>query len=387
MNLSFKLLSFIIALTICNVAIAQNSPKPKTVTHSATATNTTKPQQPVIKDTLAYNIQTTYAKLVAMISDSTIPAAAFYKVPVTNPDFEVPQAPYSHPQYDATVIMPNSVEAKVSGDYRDWAKGTANWYWTCTLLRLPKETIRPAIFGSLKNRVDSIIRTLPPIDMPNDKSRIERINIWENTITSKNTSQTFDELDFEIWFTKPITQTQEQYLDSMLTKYHPGFAQASTAAATMEYLANQFTSGQFPCDKALEALRNEVKNVADRPNSMEIVYEMTSVAKFPICLFGALTKQLSISQQNQLVDIYQEKNKPVKVTQTIAPPVQNNTNQPQGEMVRCKVCDGTGMMDEIAYSHTYNGISGTYTTIATKKVKCTFCNGTGKVLKAEKKKH
>jgi hypothetical protein len=385
---SFKLLPLIIALTACNVAMAQNTSKPKAVTHTATTANTTKPQQPVIKDTLAYNIQTTYAKLAAMISDSTVPAVAFYKAPVAKEDFEVPQHPYSQSQNNATVILLNSVETKVSGDYRNWAKGTASWYWTATIIRLPKENTKPAILGLLKNRVDSIIHTLPTIDMPNDKNKITRMDVWENTITSKVTSQTFDELDLEIQFIKPITQTQEQYLDSMLIKYRPGFESASTAAGTMEYLADQFTSGQFPCDKALEALRNEVKTVADRPNSMEIVYEMTSVAKFPICLFGSLKKYLSISQQNQLVDIYQEKNKPTpKVTATIVPPVQNNSNQPQGEMVRCKVCDGTGMMDEIAYSHTYTGISGTYTTIATKKVKCTFCNGTGKVLKTEKKKH
>ena len=384
MTLSFKLLPLIIALTIGNVAMSQTTSQPKAVTHSVT---TTKPQQPVIKDTLAYNIQTTYTKLAAMISDSTVPAAAFYKAPVTQPDFEVPQHPYSQPQNNATVMLPNSVETKVSGDYRNWAKGTAAWYWTCTLLRLPKETIRPDIFGLLKKRVDSIIHALPNIEMPNEKNKITRMDVWENTITSKVTSQTFDELDLEIQFIKPITQTQEQYLDSMLIKYRPGFESASTATGTMEYLADQFTSGQFPCDKALEALRKEVTTIANRPNSMEIVYEMTSVAKFPICLLGSLTKQLSISQQNQLVDIYQEKNKPVKVIQPVAPPVENNSNQPQGEMVRCKVCDGTGLMDEIAYSHTYNGLSGTYTTIATKKVKCTFCNGTGKVLKTEKKKH
>ena len=55
--------------------------------HSANSTDPIKPQQPVIKDTLAYNIQTTYARLAAMISDTTIPAAAFYKAPVTKQDF------------------------------------------------------------------------------------------------------------------------------------------------------------------------------------------------------------------------------------------------------------------------------------------------------------
>ncbi|HNP24756.1 MAG TPA: hypothetical protein PKM63_22145 [Panacibacter sp.] len=386
MTQPFKLLPSIIAITIFHFAIAQNTSKPKAVMHSANSTDPIKPQQPVIKDTLAYNIQTTYARLAAMISDTTIPAAAFYKAPVTKQDFEVPQHPYRQPLNDATVTLPNSVETKVSGDYRHWAKGTATWYWTCTLLRLPIDTIRPAIFVSLKRRVDSIIQTLPPIDLRDARNSIEAVNAWENEITSSSSLQTFDELDLEIRFTKPITQTQEQYLDSMLAKYRPGFESASTAAGTMEYLADQFTSGDFPCDKALAALRNEVKTAADRPNNMLIVYEMTSEAKFPICLSGYLTKELSISQQNQLVDIYQEKNKPVKLTQPVIDPAQNNANQPQGEMVQCKVCDGTGLMDEVAYSHTYSGLSGTYTTIATKKVKCTFCNGTGRVLKADKKK-
>lgn len=354
------------------------------------------------KDTLAYNIKTTFAKLSALATNEDIPAEAFFSSYLgKNAD--------GQPEYASGIIAPNSVENKVQRIKVDWEQGTVRWQWRSTLLRYPQNQEPEERFTSAQVRINQIINGLPEPEPTDPKSKVLSFIAVQNVTdltTRREKPNAFDELTLEFEFIKPIGQTQQQYIDSLISIYRPGFNSIGTAADAYNKFSSTLAAEGFSNEKIKDAQATVVAAAANR--DIRLAYVML-MATDRANVDGAKAK-LSADQRSKIAEMAQafldaykagedfdvktyDPNPPVKTFipyTEYAPavnPLLNQAAQPAGEKVSCAVCSGTGWMDEVEYSHTYYGISGNYTTTIIKKVKCTFCNGTGTVFKVKKRKN
>jgi hypothetical protein len=353
-----------------------------------------------IKDTLAYNVKTTFAKLCALATNDNIPAEAFFSSYLGNDAS-------GRPAYASSIIAPNSIENKVQQLQVDWENAVTHWVWRSTLLRYPQYQEPEQTFISLQNRIAKIIYGLPKTDASDPKNKVLSFSADQNitdVIIRKANPNEYDELILQFEFVKPLRQTQQQCIDSLASLYRPGFNNLETAADAWKKFDTALRAAGFSKPTIEDALATELQRAANRDIKTAYLMHMATDIRYD----GVLAK-LNAAQLDKIIKMGQasldarfngqkfdirtfDPNPP---TQTYSPYSGNssntistnplfNTAAPQGEKTRCAVCEGTGQMDQVAYSHTYNGISGNYTTTVTKKVTCTFCNGTGWVMKYKK---
>jgi hypothetical protein len=356
--------------------------------------------RPVVGDTLAYNVKKLFAKLSTMACNDNIPVEAFFS------SYSGRDASGRH-TYVSSVIAPNSIENKVQRVKVDWETGVAEWVWTSTLLRYPQYQEPEQTFLSLRDRIVKIIYGLPKTDATDPKNKVISFFAEQNitdVMTRKSNPNDYDELVLEFRFVKPFRQTQQKYVDSIASMYRPGFNSLETAADAWRKFSDAIINEGFAEEKIEDIFATEIKSAADK--DIKLAYTMYYAIGFRHAN-NALTKlnadQVTkiVNMGNALLDSYSKGQKFDIKTYDPNPPVQTyspysgsssssrsvfDNPAPQGEKTRCAVCDGTGLMDQVEYSHTYNGISGNYTTTVIKKVRCTFCNGTGWVIKEKKRR-
>lgn len=384
---------------------AQKASKIKTVQKAAVHNTSNKT---LIKDTLEYNVKTTYAKLNALITNNLVPAEA-----LLSNQTNINEYFFAHPEYNASIIMPNSIETKVTRTEVDWTNGISKWKWQSTLLRFAKNEKSQEVFTDMQTKIINIIRKLPAFDVSDPANKILSFSATQNvTDVSKRDWSLNDELTLDLEFVKPLHQTAKQAMDSVTTLFRPGFATIETAEDAMKKYCNALEGLGFSKDQISEAAAKEINLAADR--DIKIAYIMVPIHNHQYLeptkqkLSPDLREKIRVFAQAMLdaynrgekIDVKTFDPRPPAPVYTTAPFIDAQLNGTasssyssslqnssfSGETERCGVCDGTGWMDQVDYSHTYTGISGNYTTTVTKKVRCTFCNGTGQVPKKPKKK-
>ncbi|HEX2682355.1 MAG TPA: hypothetical protein VHL77_00385, partial [Ferruginibacter sp.] len=161
-----------------------------------------KPASPAVKkitirDTLAYNIQTTINELNAYITDNGTP------VQVMAGDYTGTDQ-YDSPRYLALVKVPGSAQNLLTKQSIDRYHKTEKWEWKSILLSAAKDQYPASMFVSLKTKVDSIIKAMPAIRESNEVNSILNVYIYENVSDSRYRDlYKADEMGIQVQFIKP----------------------------------------------------------------------------------------------------------------------------------------------------------------------------------------
>ena len=342
-------------------------------------------KKPVINDTLAYNIQTTLNELNSYIRDNTQPIQALVGNYLRTDTWGN--------SYSSSISIPTSVENTFMRQGVNRYKEIEFWSWKSILKRAPKGQLPAQIFSSLKTKVDSIINAMPQVKGSDEKSSVTKISTYENVSDPQyRYLYKVDELTLLVEFIKPVTQTEQQSIDSLLKLYHPGSSNPATAKSASDKFTGALSAEGFSDERRETIFAEEVKAVADK--DIKAAFEM---------LMGTYIKQTNLTatltegqraeirkMATDIVKAYNAKWEPV----VPASPAQGTgsaanwnqqQSQPQGKRVRCSLCNGVGQYEKVTYSHTYDGIYNKITTNVTKWVVCDVCGGSGWVTKYKKR--
>jgi len=357
--------------------------KPKiTIKATASQHSSSSAKRPVIKDTLAYNIQTTLNELNSYIRDENQPIQILLGSFLETTNWGN--------SYSSVIKIPTSVENTFLRRYVERYKGIEHWEWKSVLVRSPKDQLPAETFISLKSKIDSIINAMPPIKDSDEKNSVSRVYTHENVSNPQyRYLYKIDELSLTVEFVKSITQTEQQSIDSLVKLYRPGLSNVSTAKIASEKFTSALHTEGFSEEKREMIFADELKVTADK--DIKAAFQMWMGA---ILVKNNLTSKLTDDQRSELrriateiVNTYNAQWNPPAPAASSYWNQQQNQQQPQGRTVRCSVCDGTGQYEKVMYSHTYDGIYNKVTTNVTKWVVCEFCGGTGWVIKYKNKKH
>ena len=372
---------------------AKAKPKPTVV---KAPVKTIEEREPPVTDTFAYNIKKTLDKLSLFILDPDKPVELLMASFAGTPN-------RGQPEYHSTISFPGAVDNLLTriNVYRNEKK--IMWEWHATLVRVPKSEMSKQVLTDLRQRIDGIVKDIH-YNNTDEKNKIDELSGYDNTDW---TVKEYDIVELTVYFTKPgAIQTEEKTIDSIKALYMPGFAKIETASDAGGKFAQALLAEGFSDEKAAEIVAPELKKVADR--DIKIAYEMATSMTLDL-KYNAMAAQLSDNQREQMrkiaqayLDAYKDGRPfniktfdpnppPPPVYSTYTAPAYTPVNpnlypksEPAGEKVRCGVCSGTGEMDVLDYSHTYTGIYNNITTQRWHKARCTFCGGSGWVIKHKK---
>lgn len=342
-------------------------------------------KKPVIKDTLAYYIQTTINELNSYIRDnnqSVQPMLGSF----------LGTSAWGN-SYSSLIKIPTSVENVFLKQSVDRYKGIEHWEWKSVLMRSPKDQLPAETFVSLKSKIDSIINTMPVVKEPNEKNSVIRIVVHENVSDAQYRNlYNADEVTIHVEFVKPLSQTEQQAIDSLAKLYLPGLSNTATAKDASYKFTSALNDEGFSDQKREAIFADELKVVADK--DIKAAFEMlmgTYITQTNLTAKLTQDQKSEISKQaRNVVNAYNAKWNPVTATTTEQGSSsssswdQPQSQQPQGRRVKCSVCNGVGQYEKVTYSHTYNGIYNNVTTNVTKWIVCDICGGSGWVTKYKK---
>lgn len=365
----------------CAVLAQKNHSPAKPAVRPAMQAKTAVTQDAVIKDTFAWNIQTTLKRLQANILDDTRPAAAIVGGYIdTEKDRNV---------YSAIIKMPGAIESKVIREKVNRTAGYAEWEWQTTFFRTTDDQ------EIQRKQVDDIVKAMPAMKGGNEKNKVESISVAVSSISY---------VVLSVHFLKPLLQTKQQAIDSLIKVFHPGLINAETVEDAAKKLQKALAGEDILSKDAVDAAAEEIKVVADRDIRSAYTVLMAYTSSRPQELMTKLTQEQKDKIRvfaNGFLEAYKNGTKfDIKTFDPNPPaPVFNNIYsyntgkgvyaappEPETVRVRCAVCSGTGQYEKVMYSHTYNGIAADITTQRTHWVICEFCNGTGWVTKTKKRK-
>lgn len=372
MNKHASLLAVMLLLS-ANALVAQK-------THTATKPppKTSAPVEIVIKDTFAWNVQTTLKRLQAYILDDTKSSGYIVgEYMYTNSDL---------PFYATAIKMPGALSSRVIRHHVNRALGYVEWEWQAQFLRTTKEQ------EEQRAQIETIIKAMPAMRGGDEKNKVTSIAAVVNP---------YSYVEISVHFLKPVLQTKQQATDSLIAVFHPGFIRLETAEDAAKKFWKATEAEGIAEDDVKEAMTKEIRAVADMDT--RAAYQVMMSTPRPQDLMSKLTPQQAETIRayaNGYLEAYKNGTSFDVKTYDPNPPRQpgydNNSSyntgkgvfapapQPEGTKVRCAVCSGTGQYEKVTYSHTYNGISGNITTQVTHWVICEFCNGTGWVMKYKK---
>lgn len=348
----------------------------------------------IITDTLAYNIRTTVNKIALYVNDPEKPVGYLTESFLGN-------FTYGQPEYSSIIRFPGAVENKIIRLEVNREDGTILWEWQSTLVRCPNGEIPEERLKGLEQRINDIGRNIN-FSQTDTKNKMDKTSGYYSKafLSEKN-----DEVLLSVQFIKPLLQTEQQSIDSVQKIYLPGFNTIETAENASEKYCEALLAEGISKAKVVDLMEKEIESAGNK--NIKIAYQMMSGIGLQNGINKSVMEKLPISQREKirataqaLLDAYRE-GKPFDIkTYTPPPPPQINPyisettsfnpnlykrEEPSGEKVRCAVCDGYGEMEIVGYSHTYQGIFNTIQTISTRRVKCSFCGGTGWVIKKKKK--
>ncbi len=341
-------------------------------------------KQSPITDTLAYNILTTLNELNAYIRDVSQPIqlmlGSFLKTNTWGNSFS------------SVIKVPTSIENTFIRGRVNRYKGVEQWEWKSILIRSPKNQLPSETFILLKSKIDSIIKVMPLVKELDEKNKVSNISVYENVSNAQyRYLYEVDEVVLQVDFVKPITQTEQQSLDSLVKLYRPGLSNVSTAKEASYKFTSALSAEGFSDEKREMIFADELKIVADK--DINAAFKMLIDASY--LRSKNLEAKLTDDQKSQIrkiatevVNAYNAKWDPPPPTFVPAwtdPGSQQQVQQRQGKTVKCSLCNGVGQYEKVMRSHTYNGINGQVTTTFTKWAVCDVCNGTGWVIKYKKK--
>jgi len=356
-----------------------------TTKSSASQRSSSLAKRPVIKDTLAYNIQTTLNELNSYIRDNSQPIQILVGSYIGNDTWGN--------SYSSAIGIPTAVENTFIRRGVNRYEGIELWNWKSILMRAPKDQLPAQTFISLKSKVDSIINAMPQIAASDKKNSVTKISVYDNVSNAQyRYLYKADELTLLVEFVKPATQTEQQTIDSLTKVYYPGLSNPATAKSASERFTGALSSEGFSDEKREMIFEDELKVVADK--DIKAAFEM---------LMGTYIKQTNLTSKltegqrseirrmaTEIVNAYNAKWDPVVPASTTVSSNSSNwyqpqqSQQPQGKRVKCSLCNGVGQYEKVTYSHTYDGIYNKVTTNVTKWVVCDVCGGSGWVTKYKK---
>lgn len=389
-----QLLRFACSTALVPVLLFANAQKAPLKTAAAKPLQKTAAQQhQPVTDSFAYNIQTTVDKLALYINDPEKPAGLLTEKFLGNQTF-------GQPVFTSVIQFPGAVENKILRLRVDRDQGTVLWEWECTLVKVPKKQLPVETLNGLKQKIDAVGQQLQ-LQPADEKNRITKVFGYTSADWSFGTE---DQVTIEVQFLKPLLQTAAQSLDSLNKIYLPGFASIETARNASEKYSEALLAEGFTSEKATEIMTAQVAKAAEK--DVKIAYEMLLADLHDIStqtIMAALpddkrSKIKTIAQA--YLDAYNKQQSFDLKTFNPDPPVLNpyvsngvnytvNPNlfkkpEPEGKRVKCPVCVGRGQVEQVDYSHTYEGIFSTIQTQVTHWAICSYCGGGGWVTRVKK---
>jgi hypothetical protein len=360
--------------------------KPKiTANPGASRLSTPAVKKPVIKDTLAYNIQTTINELNSYIRDNSQPVQLIVGSFLGSDLWGN--------SYSSAIKFPASVENIFRRQKVDRYRGIEQWEWTSTLVRAPKDQLPTGTFISLRSRIDSVIKAMPAVKDNDEKNSVLKISAYDNVSEAQYRHlYNVDEVGIKVQFVKPITQTEQQSIDSLARVYGPGLSNAATAKSAAEKYTGALYDEGFSEERRLTIFADEVRVIADKDIKAAFWMLMGTYLQQKD-LTAKLTESQKSDIRRQATDVVNAYNAkwdpppPPRTEQgssTYGTQQYTQQNQPQGKRVKCAACLGAGQYEKVTYSHTYDGIYSQVKTTFTKWVTCEFCGGSGWVTKYKK---
>jgi len=360
--------------------------KPKIITKPGVNQRSTPVvKQLVIKDTLAYNIQTTINELNSYIRDNSQPVqlmlGSFLGSDLWG-NF-----------YSSAIRFPASVENIFRRQKVDRYRGIEQWEWKSVLIRAPKDQLPAGTFISLRSKIDSVIKAMPAVKEYDEKNSVVKISAYDNVSEAEYRNlYNADEAGIKVQFVKPITQTEQQSIDSLARVYGPGLSNVATAKNASEKYTTALYDEGFSEERRIMIFADEVRVIADK-DIKAAFWMLIGTYLEPKDLTAKLTEAQKSDIRRQATDVvnaYNAKWDPPPPPSTErgssgdATQQYSQQNQPQGKRVKCSTCNGVGQYEKVTYSHTYDGIYNQVKTTVTKWVTCEVCGGTGWVTKYKK---
>jgi hypothetical protein len=299
---------------------------------------------------------------------------------------------YDSPRYLALVKVPGSAQNLLTKQSIDRYHKTEKWEWKSILLSAAKDQYPASMFVSLKTKVDSIIKAMPAIRESNEVNSILNVYIYENVSDSRYRDlYKADEMGIQVQFIKPLTQTDQQSIDSLTKIYRPGLQNPSTAADASKKFTGALSTEGFSQEQKEIIFADELKLAADK--DIKAAFQMLMGTYFDKKNLKSKLTEYQASEIRRLatefVNAYNAKwdpppSKPASTGNGTGGSNYETPQQPQprpGKRVKCSVCLGVGQYEKLMYSHTYDGIYNKVDTRVTKWVVCEVCNGTGWVTK------
>jgi len=371
--------SFAICQKTSTVAKSKITTKPGVNQRSTPVT-----KRPPIKDTLAYNIQTTINELNANIRDDSQPIQSMLGSFLGSGTWGN--------SYSSVIKIPTSVENIFRRQFVDRYKGVEHWEWKSVLVRSTKDQLPAETFISFRSKIDSILKAMPAVKGSDEKNSVVKVSAYDNVSDAQYRHlYSVDEVWIEIQFVKPLTQTEQQSIDSLAKVYESGLSNAATAKNASDKYTAALSGEGFSEAKQKMIFADEVKVIADKDIKAAFWMLMGTYLEQK-----DLTTKLTESQKSEIrrqatevVNAYNAKWDPPAPARTDqgtsgSSYVNTQNTQPQGKRVRCSLCNGVGQYEKVMYSHTYDGIFNKVQTNITKWVTCDVCGGSGWVTKYKK---
>ncbi|MBS1511153.1 MAG: hypothetical protein JST86_09945 [Bacteroidetes bacterium] len=355
-------------------------------------------KEPPITDTLAYNVKKTIDKLSLFVLDPDMPLENLADSFLGNKTF-------GEPYYSSIIRFPGAIENTIHREKINRDAGTVQWVWTALLIRMPRQPENKAMLTALKEKLDNIVKAIN-YTPENEKNKFTDMSAYyDDWMTFSKT----EEVTLNIHFIKPGYQTEQQSIDSLTKLYAPGLMNIETAEDASKKYTQTLLAEDITKEKVTAMVSAQLKKAADK--DIKLGYQLLSGAISDLKA-QELMASLSADQREKIrtiaqafLDAYKEQRPFDLKTFDPAPPklqyytydgaTYTNTGtvnpnlykqpEPQGKTVKCPICFGSGRMEVLDYSHTYQGIFSTITTSSTHWTTCTYCGGGGWITKYKKK--
>jgi|GEM_PF-2633040 len=195
--------------------------------------------------------------------------------------------------FTSAVNLPGSEMVFVKRE-RTWrSNGITHWQWIAPIVSAPKGTMTGVIL-SAKQKIDSLLKTIPAAKETDPLHHIKYVYLADfiNNADHKN-----DSLALFIEFTKPLTNTEDLAIDSLVKRYKPLLLDPLTAQDATKAL----TEGLFREDISKARIQELFNGLIKEAGAVSTLtaYEMLMGAPYNID-YNAMKGNLPLAQQEEI---------------------------------------------------------------------------------------
>ncbi len=235
-------------------------------------------------DTLARNITIAVKKVINLATDIKKPASILT-------GYFTGTGPAGEKIFLSQVNLPGSEKTFVIKKSTERSKGIVNWQWASVIATAPKGTLTVKM-QEAKIKIDSVLKKIqaaPETDINNHITGITTKGFFDNA------RDVNDSLVLTVDFIKPLANTEQQVIDSLINVYSSASYSKLNVTSSVNALWNGFDAEDISHNRAQEMYNALVKEVANR----NIQEAFNLLMEYNSDRYGDYTKVLKELPENQ----------------------------------------------------------------------------------------